>query len=306
MEVTVVGAGVIGLTTAVTLEERGHHVTVVASARNAATTSAIAAAVWFPYRVGPRAKVSDWALRTRRWLEQLASTAPEAGVDVLTCFEILGDTGATRPWWSESIDVEWVPSPVDGTPHGWKFTAPRAQPSLFLPHLESRLRVPIEERVVRDLATEPGDVVINCTGLGARELVDDPLLQPLLGQIVIAERGPADPAVAVTDDRDPERIFYMIPRRDEVVLGGCSVPVPYTDEPLLDPRISERILEHAKRLGITAGVVRSERVGLRPYRPDVRLERDAQHPRVIHNYGHGGAGFTLCRGCAEDVAALVG
>jgi D-amino-acid oxidase len=41
---------------------------------------------------------------------------------------------------------------------------------------------------------------------------------------------------------------------------------------------------------------------LRPYRPEVRLERDG---RVIHNYGHGGSGFTLCRGCAEDVVALV-
>jgi D-amino-acid oxidase len=319
MDVTVVGAGVIGLVTALTLEERGHQVRVVAAARGASTTSAIAGAVWFPYRVGPPSKVTGWALRTRRWLETLASTTPQAGVDVLTGYEITGDDGTTRPWWcatptmegdelaTESIDVEHVPAPVAGAPHGWRFAAPRAQPSLFLPYLEARLAGPIEQRVVRDLRDEPGDVVINCTGLGARELAGDDLLYPLLGQIVVAERGGADLATTITDDRDPERIFYIIPRRDELVLGGCSLPYPPGgDPPTLDPAITARILAHAQRLGISVGAVRAERVGLRPYRSEVRLERDAHHGRIIHNYGHGGAGFTLCRGCAEDVAALVG
>ncbi|HEX5060735.1 MAG TPA: FAD-dependent oxidoreductase [Kofleriaceae bacterium] len=316
MEVTVVGAGVIGLTTALTLEERGHRVRIVAAARRADTTSAIAGAVWFPYRVGPPNKVTVWAMRTRKWLEQLAGT-PEAGIDVLTGYEILGDDGTTRPWWAaaptmegdgliESIDVEWVPSPVVGAPAGWKFTAPRAQPSLFLPFLESLIEGEIEQRIVTNIHDEPGDVVINCTGLGARDLVGDDKLYGLLGQIVIAERGSADLATTVTDDRDPERIFYIIPRRDELVLGGCSLPFPPGDTPQLDPDITARILAHAKRLGISVGAVRTERVGLRPYRAEVRLERDPHHKRVIHNYGHGGAGFTLCRGCAEDVATLLG
>ena len=317
MEVTVVGAGVIGLVTALTLEERGHRVRLVAAARTAATTSAIAGAVWFPYRVGPPNKVTGWALRTRRWLEQIAETSPEAGVDVLTGYEIDGHDGSTRPWWcaaptmegdaltTDSIDVEFVPAPVIGAPHSWKFTAPRAQPSLFLPYLESKLRGPIEQRIVQRLDDEPGDVVINCTGLGSRELVGDDRVFPLLGQIVIVERGQADITTTVTDDRDPERIFYIIPRRDELVLGGCSLPFPPGDQPTLDPDISARILAHAQRLGITVGAVRTERVGLRPYRAEVRLERDTSHRRIIHNYGHGGAGFTLCRGCAEDVAALL-
>jgi D-amino-acid oxidase len=303
MDITVIGAGVIGLTTALTLEEHGHRVRVVARERTDATTSAVAAAVWFPYRVGPRHKVSDWALRTRRWLEQLARTTPEAGVDMLTCYEIVDD-GTMRPWWADD-DVQWEPSPVEGTPHGWKFTAPRAQPSLFLPHLEASLRGPIEQRGVRDLADEPGDAVINCTGLGARELTGDSQLLPLLGQIVIVERGDADITVTVTDERDPDRIFYVIPRRNELVLGGCSLLVAPGDEPRLDPSVTARILAHARRLGIGVGAVRTERVGLRPYRAEVRLERDRDHPRVIHNYGHGGAGFTLCRGCAEDVAVLL-
>ena len=90
-----------------------------------------------------------------------------------------------------------------------------------------------------------------------------------------------------------------------LVLGGCSLPFPPGATPELDPTITARILAHAERLGIRVGKVRTERVGLRPYRAEVRLERDKKHPRLIHNYGHGGAGFTLCRGCAVEVAGLV-
>ncbi len=320
MDVTVVGAGVIGLTTALVLEERGQTVRVVAAARGADTTSAVAGAVWFPYRAGPPDKVAQWAARTRRWLVDLARRVPEAGIDVLTGYEITNEAESPpkRPWWAaeptmegddlalDIADVERVPSPVADRPDGWKFTAPRAQPSLFLPYLESKLARPIEQRTITDLSAEPGDVVVNCTGLAARELTDDALLVPLLGQIVIAKVGAVDLTTTVTDDRDHERIFYVIPRRDELVLGGCSIPFPPGATPELDPAITERILAHAKRLGIAVGDVRTERVGLRPYRAEVRLERDAAHPRVIHNYGHGGAGFTLCRGCAEDVALLAG
>jgi len=156
--------------------------------------------------------------------------------------------------------------------------------------------------LARDLAAEPGDVVVNCTGLGARELASDHELEALLGQVVITEPGAADLALAVSDDRDPDRLFYVIPRRDELVLGGCSVPLAPGVEADCDDAITDRILAQAKRLGIAAGAVRRVRVGLRPYRAAVRLERDG---RIVHNYGHGGAGFTLCRGCAEDVAALL-
>jgi D-amino-acid oxidase len=320
MDVTVVGAGVIGLTTAIALQERGHRVRVVAAARTAETTSAIAGAVWFPYRAGPPEKVAHWSARTRRWLVELARAAPHAGIDVLTGYEITteAETPPRRPWWAalptmegddlalDIADVERVPSPVDGKPDAWRFTAPRAQPSLFLPYLESRLATPVERRTVTDLAAEPGDAVINCTGLGARELTDDALLVPLLGQIVIAEVGAADQATTVTDDRDHDAIFYIIPRRQELVLGGCSLPFPYGGTPEIDGAITARILAHAQRLGIRVGAIKAERVGLRPFRAEVRLERDPTHPRVIHNYGHGGAGFTLCRGCADEVVALVG
>jgi D-amino-acid oxidase len=319
MDVTVVGAGIIGLTTALTLQERGHDVRVVAAARGPDITSAVAGAVWFPYRAGPPDKVAHWAAHTKRWLVELARTAPDAGIDVLTGYEITheAESPPARPWWAalptmegddlalELAGVERVPSPVTGQPDAWRFTAPRAQPSLFLPWLEAKLTRPIERRVVTALDREPGDIVVNCTGLGARELTGDELLMPLLGQVVIAERGTADLATTVTDHRTPDEIFYVIPRRDELVLGGCSLPFPPGAEPELDPAISARIVAHAREIGILIGDVRTERVGLRPFRAQVRLERDATHARIIHNYGHGGAGFTLCRGCAESVAALI-
>ncbi len=303
MDITVVGAGVIGLTTAQVLEQHGHRVTIVAAAQRGGTTSAIAGAVWFPYRVGPPVKVALWAARTRDWLTEIAASTPEAGVDVLTGYEIaLTDE---LPWWSVGIELKRVPAPMTGAPMAWQFSAPRCEPALFLPWLEGQLRATITRKVVSDLGAEPGDVVVNCTGLGARALCNDEALVPLLGQVAIAEPGSYDLATTVTDDRAADEIFYVIPRRGELVVGGISRLVPHGIVPQVDPAITHRVLAQARELGVAIGAVREVRTGLRPFRPEVRLERDAANPRIIHNYGHGGAGFTLCRGCAEQVASIV-
>jgi D-amino-acid oxidase len=302
VHITVVGAGVIGLTTALALEEHGHTVQVVAATTGAETTSDVAGAVWFPYRAGPPAKVAVWAARTRSWLEPLAGD-PATGVDMLTGYEITTDDGPSppRPWWAAAIDVDRAPAPVTGAPIAWRFAAPRVEPARFLPWLTARLRAPIDVRTVTDLAAEPGDLVVNCTGLGARALVPDEEMTPLFGQIVVTAPGTVDRAVTITDHRDPDAIFYVIPRRDELVLGGVSRPWPPGAPIARDAEVSRRILAQAAALGLPIGAVLRERIGLRPYRPEVRLEREG---RILHNYGHGGAGFTLAWGCAEEVVAL--
>lgn len=330
MDVTIVGAGVIGLTTALALERHGHRVRIFATDLGEATTSAVAGAVWFPYRAGPPARVAVWAADTRRWLESLGNQ-PETGVDLLTGFEIVRaeehtpapesaaptategarpDTPATpvtrpRPWWAANIDVEVAPAPVIGAPEAWKFSAPRVEPAVFLPWLARTIEATIELGPIGRLADLPGDAIVNCTGLGARELTGDDQLRPLFGQVVVTEPNTVDRTITVTDDRDPDRIFYMIPRREELVLGGCSIPVAPGTVPEIDPAITERVLAQARALGFDVGPIRRVRVGLRPYRPEVRLERDPLDPRIVHNYGHGGAGYTLCHGCAEDVATLL-
>lgn len=299
MEVTVVGAGIVGLTTALVLEEHGHAVRIVAADHGERTTSAVAGAVWFPYRAGPPDKVARWAAISRAWLETLVPVR-EAGVDVLTGYEITNEPDPSpAPWWAANIDVTRAPAPVTGGPLAWQFSAPRVEPARFLPWIVQRLRARIEYRPVVDLAAEPGDAVVNCTGLAARELAADDNLYPLLGQVVIAEPGGVDRTITVTDDRDPEQIFYLIPRRDELVLGGCSRPWPPGAPAEIDPAITARILAQARALGLPVGDVKTVRAGLRPYRLEVRLERDG---RIIHNYGHGGAGYTLARGCADEVA----
>jgi D-amino-acid oxidase len=245
VQVTVVGAGIVGLTTALVLEEHGHDVRIVAADHGDRTTSAVAAAVWFPYRAGPPDKVAKWAAITRDWLETLAPER-DACVDLLTGYEITNEPDPSpTPWWAANIDVTRAPAPVTHGPLAWKFSAPRVEPALFLPWITRRLHAQIERRPVIDLGAEAGDVVVNCTGLAARELAPDDNLGPLLGQVVITEPGGVDRNITITDDRDPDAIFYVIPRRDELVLGGCSRPWPPGAPAEIDPAITARILDQA-------------------------------------------------------------
>ncbi|HEY9394844.1 MAG TPA: FAD-dependent oxidoreductase, partial [Nocardioides sp.] len=80
MRVTVVGAGVIGLSCAVRLLEAGHEVSVIGRERTSGTTSAVAGGFWFPYLAEPRDRVTAWAAETFRELARLAEEEPEAGV----------------------------------------------------------------------------------------------------------------------------------------------------------------------------------------------------------------------------------
>lgn len=309
MQVTVVGAGVIGLTAALALTEAGHDVEVLADATGDATTSAIAGAIWLPFRAGPPAAVTRWAARTRAWLTALAVDTPAAGVDLLEV--VVVDDGAP-PWWADAVGpLVRGPTSLPGAPAGWSFQAPRVDPRLHLPWLTAQLRRPVRVAHVARLADVAGDVVVNATGLRARALTGDAELVGLYGQVLVTAAGALDPGLSLSDDRDDAALFYTIPRRAlpgrpaEVVIGGCAVPRPDDDPLRPDPAIRARIERQLADLGLAPGALLRERAGLRPYRPTVRVERDAALPHVIHAYGHGGAGYTLARGCAEDVVELV-
>ncbi len=302
-DVTIVGAGVVGLTTALALQQSGHRVQIIAAERPERTTSAAAGAVWYPFGVGPPESVNRWARATRAWLLELARTLPEAGVDVLTALECASD--ARRPWWADAVEgLRLVETPQpSGARCGWEFEAPRVEPALHLPWLESKLDRPIEIARVERLEDVPGDVVVNCTGIGARRLTGDTMLSALLGQTVLVSPGEVDLRRMYGDERNLSAMFYVIPRRRDVVIGGCALPFEGDVPPAPDPGLRTAFLERARAAGFRHGPVLRDAVGLRPFRPEVRLERAG---RVIHHYGHGGAGYTLAWGSAHDVVALAG
>jgi D-amino-acid oxidase len=148
------------------------------------------------------------------------------------------------------------------------------------------------------------DLVVNCAGIGARELAEDPDLEPHRGQVAVVPKIDNLERAIVCDD-DP--LMYAIPRTNDCVFGGTN---DVGDNLNVDPAITSTIVAECSRvLKIENPRVLKERVGLRPFRKSgVRLEaenlRDGR--TVIHNYGHGGSGFTLSWGCAENVCEIAG
>jgi D-amino-acid oxidase len=110
----------------------------------------------------------------------------------------------------------------------------------------------------------------------------------------------------VLDEDDPAGVTYIIPRREDCILGGTADEDQWDTTP--DPVIAESILRRCIAIEprLADAEILEHTVGLRPGRDAIRLEREDRDGRVIvHNYGHGGAGVTLSWGCAEEVVALL-
>ncbi len=132
MRTVVVGAGVVGLTTAVCLREAGLAADVVAREEPAETTSAVAAALWYPYRALPEARVTEWSAAGYEALARLAGLAG-SGVRMRAGTELL-PADAPDPWWRDAVPG------LLRTREGLRFVAPVVDMSVHLPWLVERLR----------------------------------------------------------------------------------------------------------------------------------------------------------------------
>ncbi|MDQ7904351.1 FAD-dependent oxidoreductase [Phytohabitans sp. ZYX-F-186] len=299
-DVVVVGAGVIGLTSAVRLREAGARVALVAADPPAETVSAVAAAVWYPTRTDPDPRVLAWAGQT---YDELARQAAAGVPGVVMRRTRMAVQPSDDPWWAQV-----VPHFED---HGreWRFTVPTVEMGPYLEWLVARLAgggVSLERRRLRDLAeaAELAPVVVNATGLAAGELCADAAVVPARGRVVLV----ANPGIetSVRDEHHPAGMVYVHPRSRDVVLGGTFEPGEWDTGP--DPRAAAQIVARCTELvpELAGAPVLGERAGLRPVRrggPRVGLD-PALLPggaRMIHNYGHGGAGVTLSWGCAASV-----
>ena len=303
MRVLVVGAGVIGLTCAVRLTEDGHDVHVLARDLPQETTSAVAAAWWYPYRAMPQDRVTAWSARTYEVFESMAGD-PRTGVIMRDSVEV-HRRPAGDPWWLDAVPE--LTHAREGLPSGyvdaWCFRAPVVEMPRYLDLLVSRLEAAGGGLTRMALASLPVhcDVVVNCTGLGSRLLADDLGVHPVRGQVLRVEQVGLDRVWLA------EGPVYVVPRSHDVVVGGTADEGAWDRRP--DPVVAERILARAAELvpELTGARVLGHRVALRPGRERVRLEteRRAGAAPVVHCYGHGGAGVTLSWGCADEVASLV-
>ncbi|GGZ92750.1 amino acid oxidase [Streptomyces spiroverticillatus] len=305
-----VGAGVVGLSTAVCLAEAGASVAVHAAAPPHLTTSAGAGAMWDPYLVHPRQRVDVWGASTYTELSRLADT----GVGVRMALGTQQSrTVCDPPEWLDVLGGRLcTPSELaPGYRSGWRYRAPVVDMPLFLEHLHNRLISAggrVATRIYRTLreAAEAAPMVVNCTGTGARSLVPDSSLTAVQGQLVVVSN-PGISEFFCDDTPDSEELTYIYPHSDTVVLGGTTRPDVWDLRP--DADAAEAIFARCAAVDgrLRGASVLGHRVGLRPARPRVRLEeeRSASKGRLVHNYGHGGAGLTLSWGCAREVARLV-
>lgn len=310
-EVLVLGGGVAGLTTALCLLRAGKRVRVAARAYIAGTTSAVAAAFWYPYRAYPEAMVAPWARTSYARFAELSRTAPEAGVLRRETVEVFPQFAPPPAWASELPDFQFVPTadlPL-GYGAGHRFTSFVIETTIYLPWLMREVEAAGGELTVHayqslDEAVRDCPRVVDCTGLGARELVPDPSLYAVRGQVVRV-RNPGISRVWI-DEYSGGGITYIVPRSHDVVLGGTADEREEDTTP--DPARTPGIIARCARLEprLADAEILSVVVGLRPARPAVRLEAEARAGGlVVHNYGHGGAGVTLSWGCAEAAAHLV-
>ena len=291
-----VGAGVVGLSCALRLLEAGHRVDVLARDLPLETTSTVAAALWYPYLALPQDRVTSWGRTTYTELARLAGDEA-TGVVLRRGTELLEEQ-TPDPWWVEAVPaLDRVP-PRPPYRDGWSFVAPVVEMPVYLDWLRARVEDAGGTITRMALAHLPdGPLVVNCAGLGSRLLAGDATVTPVRGQVVIVEQLGLEEWWLAEDGPT-----YVIPRSRDIVVGGTEEAGEWDRRPA--PEVADDILRRATALvpDLARARVLRHRVGLRPGRPAIRLERVGD---VIHCYGHGGAGVTLAWGCAEDVVGLV-
>lgn len=311
-DVIVVGCGISGLTSALELIERGFRVKIIARELPPNTTSDVAAAFWYPYRAFPFDRVLKWSQIALERYYELADEK-DAGIIISSLLELYADK-VDNPWWTSAVR-SFRRAKNGELPRGYKdgYVAeiPIIESSVFLQYLVGKfisLGGEIEHlpQGVSNLSELTGNVrlIVNCSGLGARELCDDEHVFPVKGQVVRTEKN--DLHGCILDEHGPASISYIVPRQNDCILGGTACENDW--DLTIDPLVAQNIIGKCGSLVPELANVKvlGHKIGLRPARNEIRLELEKLNgsSAVIHNYGHGGAGFTVSWGCAQEVADL--
>jgi len=305
-QIAIIGAGISGLSTAYTLVNAGYNITVFAKEFSPNLVSNKAAAFWFPYHVRNDVRAKDWCKFSYSFFEQLIA-------NIATGISMVEIIKAVKPnvqdednWLNYMPENSYSIVPQNKLPNGYAKAylakVPLIETQLFLPWLMQELQLLqtnfIQQNIedIQSIATK-FDVVINCTALGAKQLCNDATLVAVRGQVLLYE--PDLINQIFIDNQTPS---YMVPRKDATIVGGTyeegvdSNSVNENDLKIIQAKAEEILpaIQHKKIIGSWAGV--------RPFRQTVRLEKE---DNIIHNYGHGGSGYTLSFGCANEVLHIL-
>jgi D-amino-acid oxidase len=315
-DVTVLGAGVSGLSSALALTQAGYRVRMLAAKPPEQTTSSVAAACWYPFHLGNYDH--QWAIDAHAHFLRMADD-PASGVRMYPNKEYLTQRRTdeqlrTDFWWSNLPRMEFARLEPHEIPAGYadgiRFTAPVIRTPTYLPYLQNKLAqlgvtIHIQQIDLFEDLLPDAKLIVNCTGLGSADLCQDTTMYPAQGQIVVVQCDGINEVIAGT--WDAQRPLYIIPRGPDIVLGGTFIIGGRNTTP--DESAALDIRNRCEKLVPTLANAKliASKAGLRPCRqagPRLQIEQRGQQT-IIHNYGHGGAGVTISWGCAQRVVELL-
>ncbi|MBV05246.1 MAG: FAD-dependent oxidoreductase [Vicinamibacterales bacterium] len=240
-QVAVVGAGVVGLSTARLLQQKGYQVTVYAKDLPPRTTSNMSAAYFGPTGAYRSAYENVWHRATRlshRYFQDYLGD--EYGVRWVPYYLVSQNPPSPQRGLGRLIE-DLYPETAQLDPSEHPFPTPyvrrrwtlQFEPSVYLKALLRDVRLASGPRsvIVREFTNldellmldEP--VIMNCTGLGAKPLFGDEELHPVKGQLTVLLPQPEVDYAVVGGG------LYMLPRRDGIILGSTREANDWTLEP---------------------------------------------------------------------------
>ena len=369
--VLIIGGGVIGLTTAWVLLDKGYNVTVVAKdwasyGKSQRLTSQIAGALWeFPPAVCGQHTDTISLQHSKRWsmisyhifdaISSSQTLAQESGVKMKSAnfffpapleddvkqlskmkeIEASGIRGFRRdPRIIYERGVNTAYGAVDAYEHlspvidtdqamSWLMQLVKSKGSEFVTKTIHGDLLHQENELLEEFSA---DIIVNATGLEGSEIAGDSSCYPMRGGLIrVINDGSDFPkidcALTISADVgvDSSEIVFIVPRNDKILLiGGITEPNKKDLSLTLKSPIIKRMrarceafLPDLKKARMDPEMPLSQ--GLRPFRQrNVRVERELKKnpetsmpSKIVHSYGHGGAGWSLSFGCAVDVVMLI-
>lgn len=242
-DIAVLGAGVIGLTTALLLAELnlGLKITLYADQFSPDTTSDVAGGQWAPSSVEHEGHDSEFNEILKNSWNMHISRGAAYGVTKRFNYVLHRpnnfDSEVPKSLVKDPACIEPLPFPKLKA-KGYRYKTLLVEPPIFLPQLHKTLgkmkgvtfkKVPKFKNRGEVFQVCAEKTIINCTGLGSAKLWPDPKLYPVKGQLALLKPQPAlDYLFSGLDCRaaDGKRSWfqYMFPRKDAVVIGGTYEP----------------------------------------------------------------------------------